>query len=62
MRHFKSKIRVQPGVGDIPGINIIVGAAIIVASSLIVILRERYLARHGKLKRAPTGTQPPKAL
>lgn len=48
--------------GDIPGINIIVGAAIIVASSLIVILRERYLARQGRLKRPPTGTQPPKPL
>ncbi|NJM34737.1 MAG: DMT family transporter [Rhodomicrobium sp.] len=39
--------------GDWPAVNILIGAAIIIASSIIVILRERYLARKGKLPRPP---------
>jgi drug/metabolite transporter (DMT)-like permease len=39
--------------GEWPALNILIGAAIIIASSLIVILRERYLARKGKLPRPP---------
>src|SRR5690606_38739695 len=48
---------------DVPTLNIIVGAAIIIASSLIVIMRERYLARQGRLKRqAADETTTPKNL
>ena len=38
--------------GDWPTTNILIGAAIIIGSSIIVILRERYLARKGRLKPA----------
>ncbi len=37
--------------GDFPTVNILIGSAIIMVASLIVILRERYLARKGRLKR-----------
>jgi drug/metabolite transporter (DMT)-like permease len=48
---------------DVPALNIIVGAAIIISSSLIVIMRERYLARQGRLKRqAVDETMPPKTM
>lgn len=48
---------------EVPTPNIMIGAAIIVASSLIVILRERYLARQGRLKRqAAAETTQSKAL
>jgi drug/metabolite transporter (DMT)-like permease len=39
--------------GDWPAANVFIGAGIIIASSLIVILRERYLARKGRLPRPP---------
>jgi drug/metabolite transporter (DMT)-like permease len=46
---------------EVPTLNILVGAVIIIASSLIVIMRERYLARQGRLKRqAADETAPPK--
>jgi drug/metabolite transporter (DMT)-like permease len=41
--------------GDWPAPNILIGAAIIIASSFIVILRERYLARKGRLARPAAG-------
>ena len=41
--------------GDWPSLNILIGAAIIIASSLIVVLRERYLARKGRLPRPAAG-------
>lgn len=48
---------------DVPTLNIIAGAAIIISSSLIVIMRERYLARKGRLKRqAADEATPPKDL
>lgn len=40
---------------DWPAPNILIGSAIIIASSLIVILRERYLARKGRLARPAAG-------
>ncbi len=42
--------------GDWPAVNILIGAAIIIGSSIIVILRERYLARKGRLPRLPVAT------
>jgi len=48
--------------GDIPTLNILIGSAIIIASSLIVILRERYLAKQGRLKREAAGASSPKPL
>ena len=42
--------------GDWPASNILIGAAIIITSSVIVILRERYLARKGRLPRPPVAT------
>lgn len=48
---------------EVPTLNIIIGSAIIISSSLIVIMRERYLARQGRLKReAAEETTPPKNL
>lgn len=48
---------------ETPTLHIIIGAAIIIGSSLIVIMRERYLARKGRLKRqAADETAPPKTL
>ncbi len=48
---------------EVPTLNIIAGAVIIISSSMIVILRERYLARKGRLKRqAADETTPPKTL
>jgi drug/metabolite transporter (DMT)-like permease len=41
--------------GDWPSAHILIGAVIIIASSLIVILRERYLARKGRLPRPAAG-------
>lgn len=41
--------------GDWPASNILIGAAIIIASSVFVVLRERYLARKGKLARPAAG-------
>ncbi len=38
-------------LSEAPTLNIIIGSAIIIASSMIVILRERHLARKGRLKR-----------
>jgi drug/metabolite transporter (DMT)-like permease len=37
--------------GEWPAANILLGAAVIIGSSIVVILRERYLARKGKLPR-----------
>lgn len=48
--------------GNIPTLNILIGSAIIISSSLIVILRERYLAKQGKLKRQTADTAPSKPL
>jgi drug/metabolite transporter (DMT)-like permease len=39
--------------GDFPTMTILIGSAIIIVSSLIVILRERHLARKGRLARSP---------
>jgi len=47
---------------EIPTSNIILGSAIIIASSMIVILRERYLARQGRLKRESVESPPTKPL
>lgn len=41
---------------DWPSNNILIGAAIIIVSSVFVVLRERYLARKGKLARPVAGT------
>ncbi len=41
--------------GDWPTSSILIGSAIIIASSMIVILRERYLARKGRLLRPAVG-------
>ncbi len=40
---------------DWPSSNILIGATIIIASSVFVVLRERYLARKGKLARPAAG-------
>jgi drug/metabolite transporter (DMT)-like permease len=41
--------------GDWPAVHIVIGAVIIIASSIVVILRERYLARKGRLPRPEAG-------
>jgi drug/metabolite transporter (DMT)-like permease len=41
--------------GDFPTRTILIGSAIIIVSSLIVLLRERHLARKGRLARPPIG-------
>ncbi|MBX2806904.1 MAG: DMT family transporter [Hyphomicrobiales bacterium] len=47
---------------EMPTVNILGGAAIIISSSLIVIMRERYLARQGRLKRQAADETTPKNL
>lgn len=47
---------------DVPTLNIVMGSAIIISSSMIVILRERYLARKGRLKRQAAEAAPSKPI